>query len=72
MAQNNPIAASEMERLLFESAERLSENPYSNRVGKVPGTREKIPHPNYIIVYRITPGKVEILNVVHSRKNYPN
>ena len=46
--------------------------PYANRPGRVPGTREKIAHPNYIVIYRVATNKVEILNIVHSRKNYPN
>ena len=72
IAQENPQAAEKMKRLLDEAAERLGEMPYINRRGRVAGTREKIAHRNYIIVYRITSDKVEILNIVHSRKNYPD
>ena len=72
IAQENPQAAEKMKRLLDEAAERLGEMPYINRRGRVAGTREKIAHRNYIIVYRVAADKVEILNIVHSRKNYPN
>lgn len=72
IAQENPLAAEKMNRLLTETAERLGEMPYSSRSGRVAGTREKIAHPNYIIVYRVATDKLEILNIVHSRRNYPN
>lgn len=72
IAQENPTAAEKMKFIIYEAAERLGEMPYINRRGRVSGTREKIAHPNYIIVYRVTSEKVEILNIVHSRKNYPN
>ena len=72
IAQDNPSAADKMKFLIYEAAERLGEMPYINRRGRVSGTREKIAHPNYIIVYRVASDKVEILNIVHSRKNYPN
>ena len=72
IAQENQKDAEKMKRLLDEAAERLGEMPYINRRGRVAGTREKIAHRNYIIVYRVAADKVEILNIVHSRKNYPN
>lgn len=71
LSLHNPRAADKIERLFRESAERLSENPYLNRTGRVSGTREMIPHPNYMIVYRILKDKIEILNIVHTRRNYP-
>ena len=72
ITQDSPSAAENMKFLIYEAAERLGEMPYINRRGRVAGTREKIAHPNYIIVYRVASDKVEILNIVHSRKNYPN
>ena len=72
IAQENPQAAERMKRLLDEAAERLGEIPYINRRGRVAGTREKIAHRKYVIVYRVLSDKVEVLNIVHTRKNYPN
>ena len=43
---------------------------YLYRHGRVSGTREMVVHPNYIVVYRVT-HVVEILNVLHSRQEYP-
>nr|WP_253353404.1 type II toxin-antitoxin system RelE/ParE family toxin [Neisseria perflava] len=57
IARDNPQAADQMKFILYEAAERLGEMPYINRRGRVAGTREKIAHPNYIIVYRVTSDK---------------
>jgi toxin ParE1/3/4 len=36
----------------------------------VPGTREAVVHPNYILVYRV--GEcIEVLAVLHARQQYP-
>lgn len=72
ISQRNPIAADKLEQTLNEAVEKLAESPYSARLGRVDGTREKIAHPNYIIVYRVFTDKIEILNIVHSSRNYPN
>jgi plasmid stabilization system protein ParE len=37
----------------------------------VEGTREAIVHPNYILVYRVGEKAVEIVAVVHARREYP-
>ena len=72
ISQRNPIAAGKLEQTINEAVEKLAESPYSARSGRVVGTREKIAHPNYIIVYRVFTDKIEILNIVHSSRNYPN
>ncbi len=49
----------------------LPEHPYLFRPGRVSGTRELVAHPNYIVVYRVTDDRIEIVNVVHARQKYP-
>lgn len=71
ISQRNPKAADKMEQLINDAVEKLSYSPYSGRMGRVAGTREKIAHPNYIVVYRVLSDKIEIVNVVHARRNYP-
>ena len=72
IAQDNPSAADKMKFLIYEAAERLGEMPYINRRGRGRVRYAgKIAHPNYIIVYRVASDKVEILNIVHSRKTIP-
>lgn len=52
-------------------AERLPQFPYMYRAGRFAGTREAVAHPNYILIYRVTTQAVEILAVVHARREYP-
>jgi toxin ParE1/3/4 len=71
IAERNPRAASDLNERIGECVERLGEHPFLYRAGRVPGTREAVAHPNYILVYRVAGDVVEILNVVHSRRQYP-
>ncbi len=45
--------------------------PYLFRRGRVPGTREYVVHPNYIVVYRVGQNVIDVLRVLHSRQQYP-
>ncbi|MGN6821120.1 MAG: type II toxin-antitoxin system RelE/ParE family toxin [Sphingomonas sp.] len=59
-------------RLLFEeAAERLPLDPYSCRPGRVPGTREVVVHPNYVLVYRVGAETIDVLALLHARQQYP-
>ena len=40
-------------------------------LGLVAGTREIVVHPNYVVIYRVTISSIEIINVLHSRQQYP-
>jgi plasmid stabilization system protein ParE len=42
-----------------------------HRNGRVPDTREAIVTPNYILIYRVGTEAIEILNVKHTRQQYP-
>jgi toxin ParE1/3/4 len=54
----------------IEATSALPEHPYLYRFGRVPTTREIVVHPNYIVVYRVK-DKIEVVNVLHSRRQYP-
>ena len=71
IAERNPKAAAALQDLIEACAERLPEHPFLYRPGRVPGTREAVVHPNYILVYRVTAEAVEIVNLVHARRQYP-
>lgn len=71
VADRNPTAARNLNRLIVEQTDLLGEHPLLFHAGRVPGTREVVVHPNYIVVYRLTATNVEILNVLHSRQEYP-
>jgi len=66
-----PEAAERLKSRLQAAPLSLAEHPYLYPVGRVSGTRELVAHPNYIVVYRITAYRVEIVNVLHTRQNYP-
>ncbi len=71
IADRNPAAASKLNARLQDDADLLGELPAIYRRGPVVGTRQFVSHPNFILIYRVTTVAVEILNVVHSRQQYP-
>lgn len=71
IAERNPAAAIRLQDAIEACAERLAEHPFLYRTGRVAGTREAVVHPNYILMYRVTSDAVEIVNLVHARREYP-
>jgi len=71
IAERNEPAARHLLEAIEACAERLPAHPFLYRPGRVPGTREAVVHPNYILVYRVTADAVEIVNLVHARQQYP-
>ncbi len=41
------------------------------RIGRVPGTREAVLHPNYILIYEVSFDTVLIRSMIHARREYP-
>lgn len=71
IAERDVAAAQRLKSLIADGAERLGEHPFMYRVGRVPGTREAVVHPNYILIYHVTAEAVEIISLVHARRKYP-
>ena len=72
IASINPIAATRMKRLLEDSIVPASEHPYLyRRSERVDALREIVAHPNYIVLYRIMTTCIEVVNVVHVRREFP-
>jgi toxin ParE1/3/4 len=72
IAQNNPTAARRVKNMIDAATVPLAEHPYLfRRSERVPGAREVIAHPNYVVVYQVTATKVEVLAVAHTRQPYP-
>jgi len=67
----DPAAAERLRDRIESAVLPLSEHPYLYRVGRVAGTRELVAHPNYIVVYRVQSDCIEIVNIVHARRQYP-
>lgn len=71
IAARNVAAAEDIGARLRLCAERISEHPFLYREGRVPGTREALIHPNYLLIYRVGNDVIEVLAVIHSRQQYP-
>ncbi|AWG31713.1 type II toxin-antitoxin system RelE/ParE family toxin [Burkholderia cenocepacia] len=73
LAEDDPLAALELDELLEERAAALPAHAELYRQGRVAGTRELAVAPNYVLVYRLRPaeGIVEILRVLHARRQWP-
>ncbi|MGH6785930.1 MAG: type II toxin-antitoxin system RelE/ParE family toxin [Novosphingobium sp.] len=71
IGDRHPAAAIRMRHMFDDCAERLTAHPYIYRVGRVAGTREAVVHPNYIMIYEVGLDTVEIVSVVHARRQYP-
>ncbi len=72
IAGNNPLAALALDESFDEHAERAQTHPDLYRPGRLPGTREVVAHPNYVMVYRVEKGIVTILRVLHAAQRWPS
>lgn len=71
IAQFDEGAADKLEEQALACSLNLPHFPYAFRAGRIAGTREAVFHPNYILVYRVSETMIEIINVMHSRRQYP-
>jgi len=71
IAGKNFYAALQLGDEIEHATSCLPEHPYLYRRGRVPGTREIVVHPNYLIVYRVSLESIQILSVLHTRQEYP-
>lgn len=72
VASVNPIAARRLRQILMESVLPVSEHPYLYRQSQtIPAMREIVAHPNYIVYYRVTATCIEVVNVIHTRREFP-
>lgn len=71
IAQHSPAAARKMHARIRDSVLPAAEHPYFAPVGRIPGTREIVAHPNYIVVYRVA-ATIQVLRVLHARQQYPD
>ena len=71
IAEHDLQAAERLQLAVQACAERLPQHPFMYRTGRVPGTREAIVHPNYILVYSVSVDCVYVLSLLHTRQLYP-
>lgn len=72
IARDKPQAALELDESFEENAARIQTNPELYRPGRVPGTREAVVHPNYVVVYRVEGEVITILRVLHAAPCWPS
>lgn len=72
VAEHNPTAAQRLWNVLHDSVLPVADHPYLYKQSeRVPGCREIVAHPNYIVVYRVEREYIDVLRVLHSRQQYP-
>ena len=71
VSERNGPAANRLLAAIETCTERLAAFPYMYRQGRISGTREAVVHPNYIVVYKVGADMVEIVSIIHSRRQYP-
>ncbi|SHE53094.1 addiction module toxin, RelE/StbE family [Modicisalibacter ilicicola DSM 19980] len=71
IAAHNLDAAARLDNVFSDAARRLSDFPQQGKTGKIPGTRELIPHEHYRLVYEIEGDIVWLLALVHTARQWP-
>ena len=71
IAADNIRAAARLDELFSDAAARLADHPKLGRPGKIPGTRELIPHESYRLVYELDGETVWVLTLVHTARQWP-
>ncbi|ESQ80096.1 type II toxin-antitoxin system RelE/ParE family toxin [Asticcacaulis sp. YBE204] len=71
ISDDDPDAAQRLKDLIESQADTLLEFPNRHRAGRVPGTREMVVHPNYLIIYAVTPQAVKIVRILHAAQQWP-
>jgi toxin ParE1/3/4 len=71
IAEVDPLAARRIKRLIEEAVLPVAEHPYLyRRSERVPGLREIVAHPNYVVLYHVL-DCIEVVSVVHARREFP-
>ena len=71
IAEHNPTAAAALRSKIYDRVAHLPANPLAHRTGRLPGTREMVLHPNYVLIYAVTDRDITILRVLHSARSWP-
>jgi toxin ParE1/3/4 len=71
ISDDKPIAAQRIKDEIEAKVSRLTEHPKLYRVGRVPGTREMVVRPSYVVVYTENVEVIAILRVLHGAQQWP-
>jgi toxin ParE1/3/4 len=70
--ERNERAADAAEKRVRVAIRRLARFPELGRAGRVEGTRElSVPRTRFIIAYRLTDARVEIVALRHAKQDWP-
>ncbi|WP_072294238.1 type II toxin-antitoxin system RelE/ParE family toxin [Nitrosovibrio sp. Nv17] len=71
IAADNPDAAVLMDELFGSAVARLAVHAEMGKTGRIPGTRELVPHRSYRLIYEIDRDTVWVLAEVHTARQWP-
>lgn len=71
IAQDNVLAAMDLEQHVHSQVDGLSDPNFPRRPGRVAGTLELVAHSNYIVLLQQTDTTVTALAVMHVARQYP-
>ena len=72
IAQDNPVAAGEVAARILEAVGLLPGQPGMGRPGRVKGTKELVVADTpYIVPYRVKNGEIQLLRVLHGKRQWP-
>lgn len=71
IAQDNLIAAANLEVHIHDQVDRLKDPNFPRRHGRKTGTLELVAHPNYVVVLTQTKTVVSALAIMHVARQYP-
>jgi toxin ParE1/3/4 len=72
LAEDSVQGAELVAERILKAAKLLSRFPRSGRIGRVPGTRERVVgRTPYILAYRIVSGRICIIRVYHGARKWP-
>ena len=71
ISADNPKAGVRMDALFTDATAILADFPTAGYSGRVPGTRELIPHESYRLVYEIAGDTVWVLALIHTARQWP-
>ena len=70
--QDDPAAAAEVAKTLYDGCGGLRNFPHRGRKGRIEGCRELVfPGLPYIVVYQIKDQVVELLRIYHGAQDWP-
>jgi toxin ParE1/3/4 len=72
IGERDERAAERLYGLIEHGLEHAAQHPFLYKISqRIAGTREIVVHPNYIVLYQVTHSAVDVISVVHARREYP-